>query len=60
LDRQWLSSLFDAFARTERDLDTILAWKTRRMAKAREASLTSRIRRTSTSGAWISGPAIPS
>jgi hypothetical protein len=44
-DREWLSSLFDAFTRTEQDLDTILAWKTRRQAKAREAGLATRIRR---------------
>ena len=45
-DREWLSSLFDAFTRTEPDLDTILAWKAGRVAKAREAGLATRIRRT--------------
>jgi hypothetical protein len=51
-DREWLTSLFDAFSRSERDLDTILAWKTRRMAKAREVGLTARIRRTVASSPW--------
>jgi hypothetical protein len=50
-DREWLSSLFDAFTRSEPDLDTILAWKTRRQAKAREAGLATRIRRTVVSAA---------
>ena len=45
-DREWLSSLFDAFTRTEPDLDTILAWKAGRVAKAREAGLAARLRRT--------------
>ena len=45
-DREWLSSLFDAFEKTERDLDTLVAWRTRRIAKAREAGLSTRIRRT--------------
>ena len=44
-DREWLSSLFDAFERTERDLDTLVAWRTRRTAKAREAGLSTFIRR---------------
>jgi hypothetical protein len=45
-DREWLSSLFDAFDRSERDLDTLVAQRTRRMAKAREAGLSTRIRRS--------------
>jgi hypothetical protein len=45
-DREWLSSLFNAFDRTDRDLDTLVAWRTRRIAKLREAGLSTRIRRT--------------
>lgn len=45
-DREWLSSLFHAFEKNERDLDTLVAWRTRRITKAREAGLSTRIRRT--------------
>lgn len=45
-DREWLSSLFNAFDRNDRDLDTLVAWRTRRILKAREAGLSTRIRRT--------------
>jgi hypothetical protein len=45
-DREWLTSLFNAFDRNGRDLDTLLAWRTRRILKAREAGLSTRIRRT--------------
>ena len=51
-DREWLTSLFDAFTRTDRNLDTILSWKNRRLAKAREVGLTARIRRTVATAPW--------
>jgi hypothetical protein len=51
-DREWLTSLFDAFTNPDRDLDSMLAWKTRRLAKARETGLTARIRRTVASAPW--------
>jgi len=45
-DREWLSSLFDAFSRNERDLDTLVAWRTKRITRARVVSPATRVPRS--------------
>ena len=45
-DREWLSSLFDAFSRNDRDLDTLVAWRTKRITRARVVSPATRVPRS--------------